>query len=286
MTLSILTYNTALLDVRIFNRSVYCPLDSVYQRAPMIARALLSLRPDIICLQEIFHHQLQTLIATQLGHEFPHLTGFTRPGLKARLGNELLTLSRFPISGVRLVRFTHAPMEEKVFTSKGFYHCVVEIPVLGNIDLINFHTTAGGANTHPEHDRMEAIRENQINQILAYCSQLPGVILAGDLNAGPHTSIRNYEQVLQSGFIDAFATVKAEGFSWDPANPLVANGRESHLPAQRIDHIFISNSLSGSLRPVAAHIVLTGEDDITSGTSPLSDHYGVRVEFQILNNSN
>jgi len=283
MTLSILTYNTALLDIRIFNHSVYCPVDSVSARAPRIARALLPLRLDIICLQEIFHHSLQVLFANQLQHEFPHAAGFARPGLKTRLGNELLTLSRFPVSEVQLIRFTHAPMEEKIFTSKGFYHCTVEIPGLGNIDLINFHTTAGGANTHPEHARMEELRHNQINQILAYSRKLDRVILAGDLNAGPQTSIRNYQQVLQSGYIDAFTSVKTEGYSWDPGNPLVANGRERHLPAQKIDHIFMSKSLSGILRPVAADIVLTGEGELAGGLQSLSDHYGVMVEFEILN---
>ena len=281
MQLSILTFNAALLDVRILNRSVYCPVASVYSRAPMIARALLALQPDIIFLQEIFHYKLQKLIYSLLAHEYPYITGITTPGFKPRLGNELLTLSRFPVAGVKLMRFTRAPMEEKIFTSKGFYHSTVAIPKLGNIDLINFHTTAGGVNTHPEHTRMEDIRHSQISQLLAYAGSLDRVILAGDLNAGPQTSTGNYQQVIQAGFIDSFANEQARGFSWDPENPLVANGNESHLPAQMIDHIFISKNLAGMLRPVTANIVLTGDKDkSTQEIRPLSDHYGVMTIFQ------
>lgn len=283
MPLSILTFNAALLDVRILNRSVYCPVDSVFSRASMIARALLALQPDIIFLQEVFHYKLQKLIHGLLVHEYPYVTGFTGPGFKPRLGNELLTLSRFPVTSVKQARFNCAPPEEKLFTSKGYHHSSAEIPRLGEIDLINFHTTAGGINAHPEHDRMEDLRHRQINQILSYAGTLDKVILAGDLNAGPQTSIRNYRQVLQAGFIDTYTEVRTDGFSWDPANPLVANGKERHLPAQKIDHIFISNSLGSMLRPLQADIVLTGA---TAGSAPviqpLSDHYGVMAILQVL----
>lgn len=281
MKLSILTFNAALLDVRILNHSVYCPVGSVYRRTPLIARALLTLRPDIIFLQEIFHYPLQTMVCRQLAHEFPYVSGSTRPGLKARLGNELLTLSRFPVTGIKMVRFKQAPLEEKIFTTKGFYHSTIDIPGLGNIDLINFHTTAGGANVHPEHHRMESLRQKQINQMLAYTRVLERVVLAGDLNAGPHTSVKNYQQVLEGGFIDTFSAVNAEGFSWDPVNPLVADGRERHLPGQKIDHVFISKSLSSLLLPVTAGIVLTGDEESTAEPVPLSDHYGVMTIFEI-----
>ena len=281
MQLTILTFNAALLDVRILNHSVYCPVDSVYTRTPMIARALLSLRPDIIFLQEIFHYKLQKLIHGLLDHEYPYVTGIITPGLKPKLGNELLILSRYPVADVKLVPFNNAPLEEKIFTCKGYYHSTVTIPELGNIELINFHTTAGGMNAHPEHDRMEGIRHSQISQLLSYAGTLDKVILAGDLNAGPQTSIRNYQQVLQAGFIDTFAEVRASGCSWDPENPLVAKGRESHLPAQRIDHIFISAALAESLQPAEARIVLTGSQlEPADTTRPLSDHYGVMTSLR------
>ena len=273
MTLSILTFNAALLNVRILNHSVYCPVASVTERLQRLAPALLSLRPDIIFLQETFHHDLQQLLRAQLAEEFPYVTGGTNPGWQFRLGNELMTLSRFPLTDEKEIRFQQAAAEEKIFTSKGFLHSSVIIPELGSINLINFHATAGGVHAHPQHDRMEMIRANQIDQILAYTQSMDKVALVGDLNAGPHTSYRNYWQVLQAGFIDTFAAAGGSGYSWDPDNPLVANGNERHLPAQKIDHIFINTALSKLIMPVAGTIVLADR------SNPLSDHYGVMTRF-------
>jgi endonuclease/exonuclease/phosphatase family metal-dependent hydrolase len=273
--LSILTFNAALLDVRLFKRSVYCPVDSVAERLERLAPALLSLRPDIIILQEIFHPDLQSSLHANLAGVYPHIMGGSGSGSRFRLGNELITISRFPLTDGKLIRFQHASPEERIFTSKGFHHCTALIPELGRVDLVNFHATAGGVHAHPEHDRMETIRRRQVEQILAYVQRLDKVILAGDLNAGPHTSYRNYWQVLQAGYIDSFAAAGGDGYTWDPANPLVANGREQHLPAQKIDHVFINASLSRLLMPVESWIVLNDRNQ------PLSDHYGVLCKFEI-----
>ncbi|MBF8268998.1 MAG: Endo/exonuclease/phosphatase protein [Gammaproteobacteria bacterium] len=272
--LSILTFNAALLDVRIFNHSVYCPVASAPERLQRLIPALVSLRPDIIFLQEVFHRDLQQLLIERLAAEFPYVTGCSSRRSRFRLGNELLTLSRFPLTDEKLIRFQRAAPEEKIFTSKGFYHSTVMIPELGQVNLINFHATAGGVHAQPEHDRMENIRSSQIEQILSYIHALDKVLLVGDLNAGPHTSYRNYWQVLQAGYIDTFTTVGGEGYTWDPDNPLVANGGENHLPPQKIDHIFINSALSRLIMPVTATIVLTDTDN------PLSDHYGMMTTFE------
>lgn len=274
MMLSILTFNAALLDVRIFNRSVYCPVAAVSNRLQRLIPALLSLRPDIICLQEIFHYHLQQQLCRQLADEFPQVTGCVSSGPVLRLGNELLTLSRHSLTAVKLVRFQRAAPEERLFTSKGFYHSTVVLPRLGSVNLINFHTTAGGVHAHPEHDRMETIRQHQIDQILVYAHAMEKVILVGDLNAGPHTSYRNYRQVLQAGFIDSCTVAEGDGYTWDPDNPLVAEGNEQHLPAQRIDHIFISPTLAKMIKPIATSIVLCDRNH------PLSDHYGIMTRFE------
>ena len=276
MMLSILTFNAALLDVRIFNHSIYCPVDSAPERLRRLIPALLTLRPDIIFLQEVFHRNLQQLIREQVAEELPYIAGGISRGSRFRLGNELLALSRFPLADEKLTRFQRAAPEEKIFTSKGFHHSTVMIPELGRINLINFHATAGGVHAHPEHDRMENIRSSQIEQILSYIKALDKVILAGDLNAGPHTSYRNYWQVLQAGFIDTFAAAGGEGYTWDPDNLLVANGKEQHLPPQKIDHIFIDAALSRLIIPVTASIVLT------DGGKPLSDHYGMLTRFELV----
>ena len=72
-----------------------------------------------------------------------------------------------------------------------------------------------------------------------------------------------------------------EGYTWDPANPLVAAGTEAHLPPQRIDHIFIDAGQQSETRIHGTQIVL---DEICvrtdAGEFPLSDHYGVLASLQ------
>lgn len=70
--------------------------------------------------------------------------------MKFRLGNELITLSKFPIKKGRFFRFNHAALEEKIFTNKGFFIMTIELPGSGDFQLINFHMTAGGLRHHPE----------------------------------------------------------------------------------------------------------------------------------------
>lgn len=274
--LKIITFNAALQDVRILNRSVYCPLGHIHERLTALAPALLDLDADIVFLQEVFHHKLQHALCQNLAGNYPYIAGLTSRSYGLRLGNELLTFSRYPLDKGNLIRFRQATPEELRFTSKGFYHSKISIPEIGQVDLINIHATAGGVHAHPEDDGMETIRTDQIEQILSYIRSLDRVILAGDLNAGPHTSRRNYQQLLDAGFLDLFAQASAEGVTWDPENPLVANGNEQHLPEQRIDHIFINTALSKSIRPVDAGIVLDKHCATVAGTQlPLSDHYGV-----------
>jgi len=279
--LTILSYNIALQDVRFLKQSVYCPVKHVRERFDKLPSILLQINAGIIFLQEMYHRNLQQILYNRMKKTYPYVTGFACSGIKLRLGNELLTLSRYPLSQGK-IRFHAAVVEEKLFTSKGFYHTALSLPKLGQIDLVNFHTTAGGVHAHPEDGRMENIRSQQIDQILDYVNSLKLVILAGDLNAGPHTSKTNYKQVLDAGFFDMFAIAKCQCISWDPGNPLVKNGKEHHLPAQRIDHIFINTQLSEIVNPIETKIVLDDHYVQTAiGEIPLSDHYGILAALQI-----
>jgi endonuclease/exonuclease/phosphatase family metal-dependent hydrolase len=278
---SIISFNAAVQDLRLLGRSLYRPVACPGERLARMPRALLDLDADIVCLQEVFHRRWREWLCRSLSRVYPHVAGTESgwPGL--RLGNELLVLSRFPLSGIRLCRFTAAPPEELRFTSRGFQEMVVHVPAIGDITLVNVHASAGGLREHPESPVMEEIRARQIDEMLK--SGQPGrpLLLVGDLNAGPHSSVRNYRQVLGRGLADACAAAGIHGVTWDPANPLVADGREAHLPPQRIDHVFQNDRLVARARCTSAEIVLTGRMvDSDRGKVPLSDHYGIRAEFR------
>lgn len=280
---SILTINAALQDIQILGHSVYRPITYIRQRLSGLATQIRQLDPDIVCLQELFHHNLQQQLYLLLEDRFPYACGFAKKGLKFRLGNELITLSKFSVKNDRFFRFNNAALEEKIFTNKGFFRMIVEIPGSGELQLINFHMTAGGLRHHPEHPAMEKIRSSQIRQLVNHVSSRMPVILAGDLNAGPGTSKKNYDEMIDAGFTDTFTVAGGKGISWDPDNPLIQWHGGHHLPSQRVDHVFINKVAGQIIKPSGAEIVLNHAGiRLTNGTSIcVSDHYGVLVYFKI-----
>lgn len=279
---SILTINSALQDIRILGRSVYRPIAYIRQRLSVLADQIRQLDPDIVCLQELFHYNLQQQFYRLLKDRLPYACGFAKQGLKFRLGNELITLSKFPVKNGRFFRFNKAALEEKIFTNKGFFKMIIEIPGAGELQLINFHMTAGGLRYHPEHPAMELIRSSQIQQVIKQTSASVPAILAGDLNAGPGASRKNYDEAINSGFTDTFTIAGGEGISWDPGNLLIQWHGEYHLPPQRVDHIFINKPAEHVIKPASAAIVLDDASiELMNGAKiPVSDHYGVQVTFE------
>ncbi len=279
--LRIVSFNAAIQDLRLFGCSLYCPVAWPRERLRHLPAALATLDADIICLQEMFHPPLQSWLCTQLAAAYPHVAGLDTPHPPLRVGNELLVLSRFPLHGARLHRFAQAAAEEQRFASKGFLDLKVEIPGLGSVGLINFHATAGGARAHPESREMETIRSRQMAQLLGIADPRRPILLVGDMNAGPHTSTHIYKELCALELVDAFAAAGGDGMTWDPTNPLVARGRESHLPPQRIDHVFLSATLANRVAPRNARMVLQEHTATTPwGYMPLSDHYGVLTDLE------
>ena len=267
---SILTFNAGLIDIRMLGIPVYRPLPGVPGRLRRLPDALAALDADIVCLQEVYQRRQQDWLRRALGDRYPHAAGMPAGGF--RLGSDLMVLSKYPITAIRSLRFEVAMTEERLFTDRGFQLVDLELPVAGSVRLVNLHASAGGLFRHPEGAAAETIRTRQIDQVLRSAGEGP-VVLAGDFNAGSEASPVHYRMVLDAGYRDAFAAADGAGASWDPRNPLVAGGKEHHLQAQRIDHVFLNHSAAAKLRPADARIVL-------DGSPPLSDHYGVLVEFE------
>jgi endonuclease/exonuclease/phosphatase family metal-dependent hydrolase len=276
--LKILTFNASLQDIRIFGRSLYRPVGLIKQRLNLLPSALKAINADIVLLQEVFHRDFQDKLYKPLASTYPYVTGFANSGIKLRLGNELIILSKYPLHITNLIRFDTATREELRFTSKGFFHTIVEYPELGEINILNYHMTAGGKNAHPEDSPLELIRQHQIDQLLNYTCNLKNLIMGGDLNAGPHTSQINYKQVVDSRLIDICQPSNTMLYSWDPENPLVKEGIESHLPPQCIEHIFMDSVLFNQFSQFNSKIVLNEKIcNHDKKSYPLSDHYGITV---------
>lgn len=282
-SVSLLSLNAALQDVRLFGCSVWRPLDHVDERLQALAVALLERSADVVFLQECFHRPLQDRLIAALAGAYPQVAGLARRGLKLRLGSEVLVLSKHPLDDVRFIRFETVHPEDRLFTSTGFVIAQVRLPRVGHLGLVNLHASAGGLRAgDPESPRAEAIRSHQIAQILDAVHDLGPVLLAGDLNAGPVASRACYRQVTAAGFVDAFAAAGGRGDSWDIENPLVGANGDDPLYSQRIDHVFVNQATLELLRPVAAGIVLDGaRTTLPDGRRiPISDHYAVEVVFE------
>ena len=267
---TILTFNAGLIDIRVLGIPVYRPLPGVAERLQRLPEALAALDADIVCLQEVYQRRQQDWLHEVLAGCYPHAAGMPLGGV--RLGSDLMVLSKHPIVATRSVRFEVAMAEESLFTDRGFQLVEIELLGPGPMRLVNLHASAGGLFRHPEGVAAAAIRTRQIDQVLQSAGE-GSVVLAGDFNAGPEASPFHYRKVLDAGYRDAFAMAGAAGATWDPNNPLVAGGKEHHLQAQRIDHVFLNDAAAANLRPADARIVL-------DGNPPLSDHYGVLIEFE------
>lgn len=274
----VLTLNAYLLDVRLFGHiRVYKAAPHIEPRRKALLKALHDSGADIVCLQEVFRRPHRAALADGLKTVFPHAAGIDHPGIP--LGTGLLMLSRHPIREVSPREFRAAFFEERLAIRMGMLDCVIELPDLGPTRVIDFHLCAGGLKHHPEALPAEAVRSRQIGELLA-AAHAPGpksVVLAGDLNSGPHTSPANYRQVLAGGFRDALAETGSEAFTWDPANPMITGELNRSLPPQRIDHVFLRGPIAATAAGLALH---EPRAELPDGRHvPVSDHFGLLAEI-------
>jgi hypothetical protein len=273
---SAVTFNASIADVRVFGRTLYCPVPWPEERLRQLPRALFDLDADLVCLQGLQGAGRRAWLHRTLQMNYPYVAGLASRLPALRPGSTFLVLSRFPLSGARLHRFS--PGGER-FSGCGFLEVEVRIPAIGTFTLINFRSAAGHG-PPPEGRAVERDREQQIEEILECAGSRSRVLLAGDLDAGPGQAPASYRRFLDAGYRDVYGTDRP-GATWDPANPLVAGGRGAHLPPARIDHIFLSTALAARLGESRAEVVLTERRvDSPHGRVPLSDHYGIRARFR------
>jgi len=222
------------------------------RRRALIVAELRSLRPDVICLQEVLQHE--TLrnqahdLAESLGCRVNFVSVDPESSLK-RYGNAIL--SRHPVLE------THG----KALAPPNDYRVVahMRVDVRGRpVDVFDthLHHTPEGA----------AIRAEQIRDLLAYVKSRRGtgaVVLAGDFNAPPKAP--EMESVMKA-FVDVFAATHraTETDTVTTLNP--AKG----LPSRRIDYVFVARK--PSITPLSSEIVF--DVPAADGTWP-SDHFGV-----------
>lgn len=307
--MKIVTFNAGLLSISLpggFKK--FEPAAWVEERLARMPQALLDVQPDVLLLQEVYSQKHKQWLAQALSGWLPHAAfGGAAPWYRL-LPDSLMLLSRYPIDHSGFVRFEAGRWDERLLDTKGFYVARLNETPLGPLLIANLHTTAG-VFTHPEHQKIDRVRNLQIHQALRHLAQKAGdakIVLGGDLNCGPgvsfadepdivplvlrglqvpaaeRVSLHNYRLITEYGLRDTHHTLGlAERPTWSPtSNPLNRGGEHAAwgCPAQRIDHVFVKPD---QLVPTAAGVFLEDAVVPVSDTTsvPLSDHYGYWVEL-------
>mmetsp|Transcript_77646 Transcript_77646/g.222496 ORF Transcript_77646/g.222496 Transcript_77646/m.222496 type:complete len:307 (-) Transcript_77646:759-1679(-) len=246
--MSVLIFNCGLLRARdLFGRIMFENPPFADLRFPHLARMLMDSGADLIALQEIYEDAEVASLVDQVKSVYPyHARGDNRSTLERtyKFHNGLMYISKYPFVESRLIKHAQAAPLESMFGDKCMLMVTLADTPLGNLAVVNMHTTAGGWN-HPE--KVDSIRESELREAVEVCeaAMRDGYksLILGDLNMGPEASRCNYDFMLNSGYQDEVIAVKddaaEEVFTWDPMNPLNAIGPHNTCPAQRCDHIFV-----------------------------------------------
>lgn len=224
------------------------------RRRAMILDELRSLRPDVICLQEVLQHATLRNQAHDLADSLDYRVTFgsvdSVTSVK-RYGNAIL--ARHP-----MLETAWKPLEPK-----SDYRVVVQMRIAFrgrpvDVFVTHLHHTAEGA----------AIRAEQMRDLLVYVKTRRGkgaVVLAGDFNAPPGAPELG---AMTTPYVDVFAALhpSTAGDTVTTLNPAMG-----HAP-RRIDYVFVSRDGRPAFRPLSSEIVF--DQPAADGTWP-SDHFGV-----------
>ena len=294
-TLSLLSYNAGLLRLRLFWFDPFTLFSNppfVRERFGHLPKALLSSGADIIALQEVYEdiHVDGLLAAVREVYPYHARGDARRSGLQFH--NGLLILSKLQIDQHELIVHAQSAGVERTLASKSMLAVKLGTP-LGELCIINMHTTAGGGRD-PESAMVDKVRDAELREAMDYCSiaseQGFRCIIAGDLNMGEEASASNYQSMLDAGYRDGVKEAHSRQphltsmlpMTWDPANPLNAVGPHASQCAQRIDHIMLhpQSGLAGEdteLRFTEKDVELPGRQE----NCTISDHYGLNLKIAI-----
>lgn len=229
----------------------------IQNRVNKIIEMLGYMQPTIICLQEVTHATYSLLVDTftKQGYQscYKDLEHFKKI---AQIGYGVLTLSKLPIISVNFVPF--------IETSMGRYFSVSKLQ--NGVTVINTHLESLGTNS--------GIRQKQIGQLIELINIIPISILTMDSNLTDKKDDifpQNEGIVINDGFI-IDGSNKDKEYTYD----YKTNKNVLYKYQTRLDRIYYTK-----LKQL--DFSLFGEMEIPEIAIPPSDHYGIRMVFELKN---
>lgn len=286
--MTLLSFNTALLNYQLLGMSLFRPVQYIEKRLIAMTAALEHLNTDIVSLQEVYSLQHQQYLSQTLQSLYP-FSFYEAKNRWGQLGNGLMILSKLPIVHSAFEAYKHQPLEERWLTQKGILSVIVNTDK-GRLVLTNTHTTASGSHFKQDSPYIESVRQAQIAQTIAATRRLKRdgacalAFICGDFNCSPEIAPRNYACIEEYGFVDLYKEAnQTEEPTWDTDNPLnCVRSFFKTSPKQRIDFILSEAGYEHLFSHLAAQIVFKKACVQVSPQLyvPLSDHYGIMTALE------
>lgn len=237
--------------MRLLTLNIWNVSEPLERRFSALKAGLQTLRPDIVCLQEVARDPRSLRRQSDMVGELC--------GLHHRCDyDELSTLSRYPITRSATVELPPAARD------KGPWPALLTECDTGSgpLRVVNAHFTW----------RVETLQERvaQAHVLLPAIERFAsgrtaaGTILCGDFNDDLDSPV--VRLIVENGFRDTFAQCRPreQGFTFSLSNPHV---HRAHPRDQRIDYVFVA----GDLKADDCAVVFDGRN----GFDLASDHYGL-----------
>lgn len=240
-----------------------------YERATVIATLIKPLKPDLVCLCEVWDDDLKESFINACKQQLPYSYYTSTSAIE--MGNGLLILSRMPMSKQQTTAFNNLGGSDQ-FAQKGVISTLLTLDDNSTVRLFLTHTQSATEYSADREKNLQQVAE----QLQAYEPQSPAII-CGDLNVIGASAEYDVMMKILSGCDDAYALVHPgdNGFSLDPNTNVLAQKFDEGEPPQRIDYVLPSTAqwTVDAIEVITDWKLGNGDD--------CSDHYPIRSHLNV-----
>ncbi|MGE3973043.1 MAG: endonuclease/exonuclease/phosphatase family protein [Bdellovibrionales bacterium] len=299
----------------------------IRERFDLIPDAIAATHADVIFLQEAWRDSSKHYLAAGLRRVgYPYIVfgeassvWSERLGLRGLFGNGLMIASKYPLSPVKVMKFSNYTRADEYPTFKGALYTRIHKPGFEPIDLFTAHLGAFTTETierdgkqipdhiNPRHTTVKLSQAYELINFIKAERKSRSLIFAGDLNThyfeflngkydvskvtGVYSAFTCLDRAdnLCLGLTDSFVALNGlygrnsnvtRPFTYDTETNTYAKGGEfATEPPGAIDYIYVNRN--GQLKPVSSQVIF---NEMGSPGEPdfLSDHYGLLSVFEVI----